>query len=42
MGCPKVQLMVRPDNAGARGFYDALGYEQFDIWATGKRLIVDS
>src|SRR6478735_6329059 len=26
MGCPKVQLMVRPDNASARGFYDALGY----------------
>ena len=42
MGCPKVQLMVRPDNEGARGFYDALGYEQFDIWATGKRLIADS
>jgi len=41
MGCPKVQLMVRPDNAGARGFYDALGYEPFEIWATGKRLIVD-
>ena len=41
MGCPKVQLMVRPDNEGARGFYDALGYEQFDIWATGKRLIAD-
>ncbi|MFF0911411.1 GNAT family acetyltransferase [Microbacterium enclense] len=41
MGCPKVQLMVRPDNAGARGFYDALGYEPFEIWATGRRLIVD-
>jgi len=41
MGCPKVQLMVRPDNAGARGFYDALGYEPFDTWATGKRLVVD-
>lgn len=41
MGCPKVQLMVRPDNTGARGFYDALGYEPFDTWATGKRLIVD-
>ena len=41
MGCPKVQLMVRPDNEGARGFYDALGYEPFDIWATGKRLIAD-
>ncbi|WP_136587941.1 GNAT family acetyltransferase [Microbacterium hydrothermale] len=41
MGCPKVQLMVRPDNAGARGFYDALAYEPFETWATGKRLIVD-
>ncbi len=41
MGCPKVQLMVRPDNAGARGFYDAQGYEPFDTWATGKRLIAD-
>ncbi|KEP76357.1 hypothetical protein HR12_11645 [Microbacterium sp. SUBG005] len=41
MGCPKVQLMVRPDNTGARGFYDALGYEPFPTWATGRRLIVD-
>jgi len=42
LGCPKVQLMVRPDNIAARGFYDALGYESFDIWATGKRLIADA
>lgn len=41
MGCPKVQLMVRPDNASARGFYDALGYVSFETWATGRRLIVD-
>lgn len=41
LGCPKVQLMVRPENEAARGFYDSLGYEPFDIWATGKRLIVD-
>jgi ribosomal protein S18 acetylase RimI-like enzyme len=41
MGCPKVQLMVRPDNAVAHGFYDRLGYQSFDIWATGKRLIED-
>lgn len=41
MGCPKVQLMVRPDNTGARGFYDALGYVSFETWATGRRLIVD-
>ena len=41
MGCPKVQLMVWPENEVARGFYDALGYEPFETWATGKRLIVD-
>ncbi|WP_460776449.1 GNAT family acetyltransferase [Microbacterium sp. GXF7504] len=41
MGCPKVQLMVRPDNTGARGFYDALGYEEVDSWLAGKRLIPD-
>ena len=39
MGCPKVQLMVRPENEAARGFYAALGYEPFHTWATGKRLI---
>ncbi|MBW9109841.1 GNAT family acetyltransferase [Microbacterium ureisolvens] len=41
MGCPKVQLMVRPENGIARGFYDALGYEPFETWNTGKRLIAD-
>ena len=41
MGCPKVQLMVRPENEAARGFYDALGYEPFETWSTGKRLIAD-
>ncbi|WP_460722974.1 GNAT family acetyltransferase [Microbacterium aureliae] len=41
MGCPKVQLMVRPDNGIAQGFYEALEYEPFEVWATGKRLIAD-
>lgn len=41
MGCPKVQLMVRPENDVAQGFYEAIGFEAFDIWATGKRLIAD-
>ncbi|WP_203582182.1 GNAT family acetyltransferase [Microbacterium hibisci] len=41
MGCPKVQLMVRPENGVARGFYDSLGYEPFETWNTGKRLIAD-
>ena len=41
MGCPKVQLMVRPENEAVRGFYDELGYEPFTVWSTGKRLVVD-
>ena len=41
LGCPKVQLMVRPDNTAARGFYEALGYETFETWNAGKRLIPD-
>ena len=41
LGCPKVQLMVRPDNDAVLGFYDSLGYERFDTSTTGKRLIPD-
>lgn len=41
MGCPKVQLMVRPENGGVHDFYTRLGYEPFDSWTTGKRLISD-
>ncbi|MEV8369665.1 GNAT family acetyltransferase [Microbacterium sp. NPDC064584] len=41
MGCPKVQLMVRPGNDEALGFYDSLGYERFSTTTTGKRLIAD-
>lgn len=41
LGCPKVQLMVRPENDVAQGFYAALGFEPFEVWATGKRLIAD-
>jgi ribosomal protein S18 acetylase RimI-like enzyme len=37
-GCPKIQLMVRGDNAAARGFYDALGYEVQDVVTIGRRL----
>lgn len=36
-GSPKVQLMVRGDNAVARGFYAALGYELQDVVTIGKR-----
>jgi len=41
LGCPKVQLMVRPENEDVLGFYDALGYERFPTTTTGKRLIAD-
>lgn len=41
LGCPKVQLMVRPGNADVLRFYDSLGYERFDTATTGKRLIAD-
>lgn len=37
-GCPKIQLMVRGDNAPARGFYAALGYELQDVVTIGRRL----
>ena len=41
LGCPKVQLMVRVGNEQVLGFYDALGYERFEVGNTGKRLIHD-
>ncbi len=41
LGCPKVQLMVRPGNDDVLGFYDSLGYERFETTSTGKRLIAD-
>ena len=42
MGCPKVQLMVREGNESVLGFYDALGYERFEVLNTGRRLIADA
>lgn len=41
LGCPKVQIMVRPENGIVRSFYDDLGFVPFDVWASGKRLIED-
>lgn len=41
LGCPKVQLQVRPENEKALRFYDALGYTPFSANNTGKRLIPD-
>lgn len=41
LGCPKVHLMVRNDNARALGFYERLGYDSVDVGTLGRRLIVD-
>lgn len=38
---PKIQLMVRSDNAGAEQFYQALGYEMQAVTVLGKRLDED-
>ena len=35
---PKIQLMVRDDNAPAVGFYEALGYEPSAVRVLGRRL----
>ena len=37
-GCPKVQLMVRQDNAEALGFYEALGLTPQPVMVMGRRL----
>ncbi len=35
---PKIQLMVRDDNAAALGFYDRLGFDRQAVVTLGKRL----
>jgi hypothetical protein len=37
-GIPKIQLMVRDDNADAREFYLHSGYEKSDVTVYGRRL----
>ncbi len=41
-GCPKLNLQVRSDNAGAAAFYRRLGYAEDAVIGLGKRLIADS
>ncbi|WP_409338550.1 GNAT family acetyltransferase [Curvibacter cyanobacteriorum] len=41
VGCPKVNLMVRSDNAQVLAFYDRLGYGRDASVSLGKRLIPD-
>lgn len=40
-GCPKIQLLVRKDNAAVIDFYEKLDYENVDVVCMGKRLIED-
>lgn len=41
-GCPKINLMVRSDNAAVLEFYRELGYAQDHVVSLGKRLIPDT
>jgi ribosomal protein S18 acetylase RimI-like enzyme len=41
LGCPKVQLQVRPENRAVSGFYEHLGYEPYEAINLGKRLHAD-
>ena len=36
-GIPKIQVMVRGDNAATRGFYEALGYTLDDVVVYSRR-----
>lgn len=37
-GCLKYYLLVRPDNAPARAFYQTLGWERMDLDIMGKQI----
>ena len=41
LGCPKVQLQVRPDNTDVIAFYESLGYATYEAVGMGKRLESD-
>ena len=41
LGCAKINLQIRDDNAVARGFYEAIGYSREPVVSYGKRLISD-
>ncbi|MHA6722274.1 GNAT family acetyltransferase [Sphingomonas sp. RS2018] len=40
-GCPKIQLMVRDDNATAAAFYEAIGLERQKVATYGRFLEAD-
>ena len=41
MGCPKINLQVRADNAAVVRFYENIGYKTEDRISMGKRLVED-
>jgi ribosomal protein S18 acetylase RimI-like enzyme len=41
MGCPKLNLQVRTNNATVLAFYKRIGYVQDDVVSLGRRLIPD-
>jgi uncharacterized protein len=40
-GCPKVNLLIEPDNAAVAGFYARLGYRQDELLFMEKWLVAD-
>lgn len=38
LGCPKVSLQIRRENASVAAFYSCLGYTEDDVISMGKRL----
>jgi len=38
LGCPKVNLQVRPTNANVVAFYQSIGYQVEERVSMGKRL----
>jgi ribosomal protein S18 acetylase RimI-like enzyme len=41
LGCPKLNLMFRTENAGVEQFYEKTGYQRDAVIQMGKRLIPD-
>lgn len=41
-GAPKIQLMVRSENAAVLGFYEAIGYERSDVVVMARWLREDA
>ncbi len=41
VGCPKINLQIRLDNAEAIEFYESIGFTQDKVVSYGKRLIPD-